>query len=88
MRTDEPTACLEEFNDFFVYATAAVIVFPALFFPSADPTTSILASFAAFGAAFVARPIGGMLFGYLGDRIGRTRVLVYTLMTCCGSAST
>ncbi len=70
-----------EFNDFFVYATAAVIVFPALFFPSADPTTSILASFAAFGAAFVARPIGGMLFGYLGDRIGRTRVLVYTLMT-------
>ncbi|MFD1715511.1 MFS transporter [Amnibacterium flavum] len=70
-----------EFYDFYVYATAAVLVFPALFFPNADPTTSLLSSFAAFGAAFVARPVGSVLFGHFGDRIGRKRALVATLLT-------
>src|SRR6195952_3133980 len=70
-----------EFYDFYVYATAAVLVFPALFFPNADPTTSLLASFAAFGAAFVARPLGSVLFGHFGDKIGRKGALVATLLT-------
>jgi metabolite-proton symporter len=70
-----------EFYDFYVYATAAVLVFPALFFPNADPTTSLLSSFAAFGAAFVARPVGSVLFGHFGDRIGRKGALVATLLT-------
>ncbi|WP_165066147.1 MFS transporter [Marisediminicola senii] len=70
-----------EFYDFYVYATAAVLVFPALFFPSDDPTTSLLASFAAFGAAFVARPIGSIVFGHFGDRIGRKGTLVASLLT-------
>jgi metabolite-proton symporter len=70
-----------EFYDFYVYATAAVLVFPALFFPNTDPTTSLLASFAAFGAAFVARPLGSILFGHFGDRIGRKGALVATLLT-------
>lgn len=70
-----------EFYDFYVYATAAVLVFPALFFPSTDPTTSLLSSFAAFGAAFVARPVGSVLFGHFGDRIGRKGALVATLLT-------
>ncbi|WP_378147591.1 MFS transporter [Cnuibacter sp. UC19_7] len=70
-----------EFYDFYVYATAAVLVFPALFFPNTDPTTALLSSFAAFGAAFVARPIGSILFGHFGDRIGRKRTLVASLLT-------
>jgi len=70
-----------EFYDFYVYATAAVLVFPALFFPNTDQTTSLLASFAAFGAAFVARPVGSVLFGHFGDRIGRKGALVATLLT-------
>ncbi|WP_210480498.1 MFS transporter [Naasia sp. SYSU D00948] len=70
-----------EFYDFYVYATAAVLVFPALFFPNADPTTSLLSSFAAFGAAFVARPLGSVLFGHFGDKIGRKGALVATLLT-------
>ena len=70
-----------EFYDFYVYATAAVLVFPALFFPSADPTVSLLSSFAAFGAAFVARPIGSIVFGHFGDRIGRKGTLVASLLT-------
>ncbi len=70
-----------EFYDFYVYATAAVLVFPALFFPSADPTVSLLSSFAAFGAAFVARPLGSILFGHFGDKIGRKKALVATLLT-------
>ncbi len=70
-----------EFYDFYVYATAAVLVFPALFFPSNDPTTSLLASFAAFGTAFIARPIGSIVFGHFGDRIGRKGTLVASLLT-------
>ena len=70
-----------EFYDFYVYATAAVLVFPKLFFPNADDTTALLSSFAAFGAAFVARPIGSIIFGHFGDRIGRKGTLVASLLT-------
>jgi len=70
-----------EFYDFYVYATAAVLVFPALFFANDDPTVAQLASFAVFGVAFIARPIGSILFGHFGDRIGRKGTLVASLLT-------
>ena len=70
-----------EFFDFYIYATAAVIVFPRLFFPSADPASALLQSFATFAIAFFARPIGAALFGHFGDRIGRKATLVAALMT-------
>jgi metabolite-proton symporter len=70
-----------EFYDFYVYATAAVLVFPALFFANADPTISLLASFAAFGVAFVARPLGSIVFGHFGDKFGRKGTLVASLLT-------
>lgn len=70
-----------EFFDFYIYATAAVLVFPHLFFPNADPTTATLQSFATFSIAFFARPIGAMLFGHFGDRIGRKATLVAALLT-------
>ncbi|HEY0216588.1 MAG TPA: MFS transporter [Cellulomonas sp.] len=70
-----------EFYDFYVYATAAVLVFPKLFFPTGNDTTALLASFAVFGAAMVARPIGAVFFGHLGDRHGRKTTLVYSLLT-------
>lgn len=69
-----------EFYDFYVYATAAVLVFPALFFPTGDETTSLLASFGTFGAAMVARPIGAMVFGHFGDKYGRKATLVASLL--------
>ncbi|CAN5280103.1 metabolite/H+ symporter [soil metagenome] len=70
-----------EFFDFYIYATAAVLVFPKLFFPGSDPTTSTLESLATFALAFFARPIGAALFGHFGDRIGRKATLVAALMT-------
>lgn len=70
-----------EFFDFYVYATAAVLVFPALFFPNSDPTTALLASFATFSIAFFARPLGAVVFGHYGDRIGRKTTLVAALLT-------
>src|SRR5580692_4669157 len=70
-----------EFFDFYIYATAAVLVFPKLFFPATDPATSVLASLATFGIAFVARPIGSALFGHFGDKVGRKRTLVAALTT-------
>ncbi|HEV3142061.1 MAG TPA: MFS transporter [Vicinamibacterales bacterium] len=70
-----------EFFDFYIYATAAVLVFPSLFFPASDPTTSRLSSLATFAIAFVARPIGSALFGHFGDRIGRKTTLVAALLT-------
>lgn len=70
-----------EFFDFYIYATAAVLVFPHLFFPASDPASATLASFATFGIAFLARPIGSMLFGHFGDRIGRKKTLVLALST-------
>lgn len=70
-----------EYFDFYIYATAAVIVFPALFFPASDAATARLASLATFGIAFLARPLGSMLFGHFGDRIGRKTTLVLALST-------
>ena len=70
-----------EFYDFYVYATAAVLVFPHLFFPPGNETTALLASFAIFGAAMVARPLGAVFFGHLGDKIGRKNTLIYALLT-------
>ncbi|AOL13717.1 MULTISPECIES: MFS transporter [Enterobacter] len=70
-----------EFFDFYIYATAAVIVFPHIFFPQGDPTAATLQSLATFAIAFVARPIGSALFGHFGDRIGRKVTLVASLLT-------
>ena len=70
-----------EFFDFYIYATAAVLVFPALFFPKSDPASAVLASLATFAIAFLARPIGSALFGHFGDRIGRKTTLVAALLT-------
>ena len=70
-----------EFFDFYIYATAAVLVFPALFFPPGDATTATLQSFATFALAFIARPIGAVIFGHFGDRVGRKATLVAALMT-------
>ena len=70
-----------EFFDFYIYATAAVLVFPKLFFPASDPATGTLQSFATFALAFFARPIGSAVFGHFGDRIGRKATLVAALLT-------
>ena len=70
-----------EFFDFYIYGTAAVLVFPALFFPSSDPSAATLASLATFGIAFLARPIGSAFFGHFGDRVGRKTTLVAALLT-------
>jgi MFS transporter, MHS family, shikimate and dehydroshikimate transport protein len=74
-----------EWYDFFVYGTAAALVFPKLFFPRFDPLAGTLASFATFGVGFFARPIGGAVFGHLGDRIGRKSILVATLLLMGGA---
>jgi MFS family permease len=70
-----------EFFDFYIYGTAAVLIFPQLFFPSIDPAAATLASLATFAIAFVARPVGSMLFGHFGDRVGRKATLVAALLT-------
>ena len=70
-----------EFFDFYIYATAAVLVFPRLFFPATDPNTATLASLATFAIAVDARPIGSVLFGHFGDRVGRKTTLVAALLT-------
>ncbi len=70
-----------EFFDFYVYATAAVIVFPHLFFPSSDPTSALLQSLVTFSIAFFARPFGAVVFGHFGDKVGRKATLVAALMT-------
>jgi metabolite-proton symporter len=70
-----------EFFDFYIYATASVLVFPQLFFPKSDPTSATLQSLATFALAFFARPVGSALFGHFGDRIGRKATLVAALLT-------
>jgi MFS transporter, MHS family, shikimate and dehydroshikimate transport protein len=69
-----------EWYDFFVYGNAAALVFPTLFFPKFDPLVGTLLSFATFGVAFIARPIGGIYFSNLGDKIGRKKTLVIALI--------
>ncbi|MCW5889816.1 MAG: MHS family MFS transporter [bacterium] len=70
-----------EFFDFYIYATAAVLVFPHLFFPATDPASATLQSLATFALAFFARPVGSAVFGHYGDRIGRKATLVAALLT-------
>jgi MHS family shikimate/dehydroshikimate transporter-like MFS transporter len=69
-----------EWYDFFIYGTAAALVLGGLFFPSADPLVGTVAAFATFGVAFVARPVGALIAGHYGDRIGRKSILVASLM--------
>ena len=69
-----------EWYDFFIYGTAAALVFNQLFFPKLDPTVGTLAAFASFGVGFIARPFGGLFFGHFGDRWGRKPILVATLL--------
>ncbi|HWW73401.1 MAG TPA: MFS transporter, partial [Duganella sp.] len=69
-----------EFFDFYIYATAAVLVFPKLFFPASDPAAATLQSLATFAIAFFARPVGSAVFGHFGDRIGRKATLVAALL--------
>ncbi|MGH6648125.1 MFS transporter [Aquabacterium sp.] len=70
-----------EFFDFYIYATAAVLIFPKAFFPSSDPTAATLQSLITFALAFFARPVGSAVFGHFGDRIGRKATLVGALLT-------
>ena len=69
-----------EYYDFFIYGTAAALVFPTLFFPDVSPAIGILLSFATFGVGFLARPLGGIVFGHFGDRVGRKQMLVISLV--------
>src|SRR4051794_8145468 len=77
-----------EWYDFFLYGTAAALVFPKLFFAASLPTyIAQIASFSTFAVGFVARPVGGVVFGHFGDRLGRKRALV-TALLIMGVAST
>lgn len=69
-----------EWYDFYIYATAAALVFGKVFFPNTDPFISTMASFGTFAAGFLARPLGGVIFGHLGDRVGRKNALMATLV--------
>lgn len=69
-----------EFYDFYIYATAAALIFGPLFFPASSPAAQLMLSFMSFGLAFIARPFGAILFGHFGDRIGRKSTLVASLM--------
>lgn len=69
-----------EYYDFFIYGTAAALVFPELFFPDVSSAIGILLSFATFGVGFLARPLGGIVFGHFGDRVGRKQMLVISLV--------
>lgn len=76
-----------EFYDFYIYATAASLVFGPLFFPSDSPSAQLLASYATFAIAFIARPVGAIFFGHFGDRIGRKSTLVASLLLMGGSTT-
>ncbi|HEY4545007.1 MAG TPA: MFS transporter [Pedomonas sp.] len=79
------TGTAVEFYDFYIYATAAALVFGPLFFPSENPSLQLLAAYASLGVAFIARPIGAIAFGHFGDKIGRKSTLVASLMIMGGS---
>lgn len=68
-----------EYYDFFIYGSAAALVFPALFFSGSDPAVGTVAALATFGVGYVARPLGGVVLGHFGDRVGRKKVLIITL---------
>ncbi|MFJ8063274.1 MFS transporter [Psychrobacillus sp. NPDC096426] len=74
-----------EWYDFFLYGTMSALVFQTLFFPNNDPYVSLMLSYASFGLAFLVRPIGGVLFSHIGDRIGRKKTLIITLSIMGGS---
>jgi metabolite-proton symporter len=74
-----------EWYDFFIFGTAAALVFNKIFFPAVDPLTGTLASFASFAVGFIARPFGGAVFAHYGDRIGRKPMLVYSLLLMGGA---
>src|ERR1700709_2461160 len=69
-----------EYYDFAIYGTAAALVFPDIFFPKGNDTAAHVAAFATFGVAYVARPIGSFFMGHIGDRLGRRKVLISTLL--------
>jgi MFS family permease len=73
-----------EFYDFYIYATAASLIFPALFFPASSPTAQLMASYGSLALAFFARPLGAAIFGHYGDRVGRKATLVTSLMLMGG----
>ncbi|QGK69120.1 MFS transporter [Allosaccharopolyspora coralli] len=74
-----------EWYDFFIYGTAAALVFNQLFFPEFDPLVGTLAAFATFAVGFIARPFGGVLFSHFGDKVGRKPMLIYSLMLMGGA---
>lgn len=76
-----------EYYDFAVYGTASALVFPQLFFPGSDPLTGLLLAFSTFAVGYVSRPVGGFVFGRLGDTLGRKRVLVTTRAGCSRRSS-
>ncbi|WP_294261989.1 MFS transporter [uncultured Sphingomonas sp.] len=76
-----------EFYDFYIYATATSLVFGPLFFPASSTSAQLLSSYASFGLAFLARPLGGVLFGHFGDRVGRKSTLVASLLLMGGSTA-
>ncbi|MFC8369871.1 MULTISPECIES: MFS transporter [unclassified Streptomyces] len=69
-----------EYYDFFIYGSAAALIFPEIFFDDSDPATATLLSLATFGVAYAARPIGALFLGHIGDRLGRKKIMVFTLM--------
>ena len=70
---------LMEWYDFFIFGTAAGLVFAPLFYPDSDPFIGLIAAFATFGVGFLTRPLGGIVFGHFGDKIGRKITLIWTL---------
>src|SRR5436305_8643411 len=69
-----------EYYDFFIYGTAAALVFGRIFFPSVDPKLASIAAFATFGVGYITRPIGAFFMGHIGDKFGRKKVLISTLL--------
>lgn len=69
-----------EWYDFFIFGTAAALVFGKVFYPQADPASALMASFATFWVGFLARPLGGFIFGHFGDKVGRKNTLIVTLV--------